>query len=279
VKLLLFADLHLDTRFADAGPARRQALRETLGRIVNLAQDEQVDAVLCAGDLYEHERCSPSTASFLQNAFDCPVPVFLAPGNDDWYGAESVYQQVDWTPNVHVFSSDCFAPVELTDGVTLWGAAHVGPGPTRDLLDGFAVNRSGVNLALCHGSTPEDVAITGLDHAFLGHVHTPEHAANYTFPGNPDPLTPGETGERGAVLCTVHDNGTVSREVFDVSASRSLGLLAEAEKTFPLLDFDSVAAERTVRGQFVRDVLADPALDKALRGRVLTTGLRALEER
>ena len=110
-------------------------------------------------------------------------------------------------------------------------------------------------------------------------MHTPEHAVRYTFPGNPDPLTPGETGERGAVLCTVHDDGTVSREVFDVSASRSLGLLAERAEAFPSLDFDAVAAERTVRGQFVRDVLADPSLDTALRGRVLATGLRALEER
>jgi DNA repair exonuclease SbcCD nuclease subunit len=279
VKLLLFADLHLDTRFPSAGPLRRQALRDTLGRIVDLAEESKADAVLCAGDLYEHERCSPHTASFLQSSFDCSVPVFLAPGNDDWYGPQSVYQQVDWTPNVHVFSSESLTPVELADGVTLWGAAHVGPGPARDLLDGFAVNRGGVNLALGHGCAPEDVEITGLDHAFLGHLHTPEHAVRYTFPGNPDPLTPGETGERGAVLCTVHDDGTVSREVFDVSASRSLGLLAERDEAFPSLDFDSVAAERTVRGQFVRDVLADPSLDTALRGRVLATGLRALEER
>ncbi|MFC3897223.1 exonuclease SbcCD subunit D [Lentzea rhizosphaerae] len=279
MKLLLFADLHLDTRFPNEGPLRRQALRDTLGRIVDLAEESQADAVLCAGDLYEHERCSPHTASFLQSSFDCSVPVFLAPGNDDWYGPQSVYQQVDWSPNVHVFSSESLTPVELADGITLWGAAHVGPGPARDFLDGFAVNRGGVNLALGHGCAPEDVEITGLDHAFLGHVHTPEHAVRYTFPGNPDPLTPGETGERGAVLCTVHDDGTVSREVFDVSASRSLGLLAERAEAFPSLDFDSVAAERTVRGQFVRDVLADPSLDTALRGRVLATGLRALEER
>ncbi|ANZ34898.1 hypothetical protein BBK82_01190 [Lentzea guizhouensis] len=279
MKLLLFADLHLDTRFATAGPARRQALRDTLGHIVELAEAESVDAVLCAGDLYEHDRCSPGTARFLRDTFDCGVPVFLAPGNDDWYGVESVYQQVDWTPNVHVFASDSFTPVVLADGLTLWGAAHVGPGPTRNFLEGFAVNRSGVNLALCHGSAPDDVPITGLDHVFLGHVHTPDHAPHHTFPGNPDPLTPDETGERGAVICTVHDDGTVSREVFDVSASRSRGLVVEATEAFPLLDFDSVAAERTVRGQFVRDVLADPALDTALRSRVLTTGLRALEER
>lgn len=278
MKLLLFADLHLDSRFPSAGPVRRKALRDTLGRIVDLAEETGVDAVLCAGDLYEHDRCSPSTASFLRSSFDCSVPVFLAPGNDDWYGPESVYQQVDWSPNVHVFSSESMTPVDLADGVTLWGAAHVGPGPARDVLDGFAVTRGGVNLALCHGSAPGDVAITGLDHAFLGHVHTPEHAVNYTFPGNPDPLTPGETGERGAVLCTVHQDGSVTREVFDVSASRSLDWL-ESEETFPLLDFDSVAAERTVRGQFVSDVLADAALDEAMRGRVLAAGLRALEER
>ncbi|GHH63746.1 metallophosphoesterase family protein [Lentzea cavernae] len=278
MKLLLFADLHLDTRFPSAGPVRRKALRDTLGRIVDLAQETGADAMLCAGDLYEHDRCSPSTAAFLRSSFDCSVPVYLAPGNDDWYGPQSVYQQVDWTPNVHVFSSESLTPVELADGVTLWGAAHLGPGPARDVLDGFAVTRGGVNLALGHGCAPGDVAITGLNHAFLGHVHTPEHAVNYTFPGNPDPLTPGETGERGAVLCTVHEDGSVSREVIDVSASRSLEWL-DSETAFPLLDFDSVAAERTVRGQFVRDVLADADLDEAMRGRVLATGLRALEER
>ncbi|SDP97300.1 metallophosphoesterase family protein [Lentzea jiangxiensis] len=278
MKLLLFADLHLDTRFPSAGPVRRKALRDTLERIVDLAQESEVDAVLCAGDLYEQDRCAPSTASFLRSVFDCPVPVFLAPGDDDRYGPRSVYQQVDWTPNVHVFSSEELSPVELADGVTLWGAAHVGPGPARDVLDGFAVTRGGVNLALCHGFPPCDVAITGLDHAFLGHVHTPEHAARYTFPGNPDPLTPGETGERGAVLCTVNEDGSVSREVVDVSASRDLDWL-DHEKAFPLPDFDSVAAERTVRGQFVRDVLADPSLETTVRGRVLATGLRALEGR
>ncbi|SER30761.1 DNA repair exonuclease SbcCD nuclease subunit [Lentzea xinjiangensis] len=276
MKLLLFADLHLDARFPSDGPARRRALRDALGRIVDLAQESDADAVLCAGDLYEQDRCSPATAAFLRSAFDCSLPVFLAPGNDDRYGPQSVYRQVDWTPNVHVFSAEALTPVELTDGVTLWGAANVGPGPARDLLDGFAVNRGGVNLALYHGSAPADVAITGLDHAFLGHVHTPEHAGRHTYPGNPAPLTPGETGERGAVLCTVYDDGTVSREVFDVS--RSLGW-RESEAALSLPDLNSLTAERTVRGQFVRDVLADTSLDPAVRDRVLSAGLRALEER
>ena len=42
-------------------------------------------------------------------------------------------------------------------------------------------------------------------------------------------------------------------------------------------DLEAMAGERTVRGQFVRDVRADPALDEDTRRRVLRTGLRALD--
>jgi hypothetical protein len=43
-------------------------------------------------------------------------------------------------------------------------------------------------------------------------------------------------------------------------------------------DFEAIAQERTVRGQFVADVLAAD-LDEATRNRVLVTGLRALDGR
>ena len=47
----------------------------------------------------------------------------LAPGDDDWYGPSSPYRQVDWTPNVHVFTEPELTPVTLEDGVTC-GVAH-----------------------------------------------------------------------------------------------------------------------------------------------------------
>lgn len=276
MKLLLFADLHLDTRFDRAGPARREAQRDTLGRIVDLAVTEKVDALLCGGDLYEHERFSPRTATFLRTAFDVDIPVYLAPGDDDWYGPQSLYQQVEWSPNVHVFTEDTLEPVALTDGVTLWGGA-CGRAGSMGFLDDFTVDRGGVNLALFHGPAPQDVGISGIDHAFLGHVHTPTHADRYTYPGNPDPLTSGETGQRGAVLVTVHEDGTVSRQTHDVSASRSQGLVPPeiSVKQTPS-DYTAFAEERTVRGQFVRDVLAS-SLDESMRNRVLAMGLTALQ--
>lgn len=237
MKLLLFSDLHLDSSFAWMGSSgaaasrRRQALCDTLEKIVTLAEQVKADAILCGGDLYEHERVSPDTASFLRSVFARldPIPVYIAPGNHDWFGPQSLYGYVDWSPNVHVFRSGRLEPVDLDDGVTLWGAAHLAPANTDNFLRGFRVDRAGVNVALFHGSErtwlteegsgkaahaqfeAEEITEAGLQHAFLGHYHTPRDAPTYTYPGNPDPLSFGETGERGVVIATLKPNGAVGR--------------------------------------------------------------------
>jgi DNA repair exonuclease SbcCD nuclease subunit len=57
--------------------SRRQALRDTLVRICKLADEKRVDALTCAGDLYEQERFSPDTAEFLRATFAelNPMPI------------------------------------------------------------------------------------------------------------------------------------------------------------------------------------------------------------
>jgi DNA repair exonuclease SbcCD nuclease subunit len=111
MRLLHFADLHLDTPFRWATPeltrSRRQALRQTLHRICELAGEHQVDALTCGGDLYQNERFTPDTVAFLGAIFAAldPLPVFLAPGNHDWFGPKSLYRQLDWSPNVHVLDA------------------------------------------------------------------------------------------------------------------------------------------------------------------------------
>jgi hypothetical protein len=56
------------------------------------------------------------------------------------------------------------------------------------------------------------------------------------------------------------------------------GLQVRAGRIGVGYDLDAVAAESTVRGQFVRDALAEVA-DDELRRKVVITGLRALEGR
>ena len=108
MKIVHFADLHLDSAFAwlgaagDAARRRRQALRDVLRAIVELAKDERADALFCGGDLYEGERVTQDTAAFLRVEFAslAPTPVYLAPGNHDYYGPDSLYATREWSPNV-----------------------------------------------------------------------------------------------------------------------------------------------------------------------------------
>ncbi|MDE0177776.1 MAG: metallophosphoesterase [Gammaproteobacteria bacterium] len=234
-RILHFADLHLDSVFAWAGGAaivRRENLRKTLRNIVDLAKEVESDALFCGGDLYEHDRVTPDTGEFLRATFAAldPMPVFLAPGNHDWYGPESLYALVKWTPNVHVFREPRFTPVSLADGLTLWGAAHQAPANTDNFLDGFNVRGPETHVALFHGAEKSwltqqgegklphapfdttDIEAAGFSHAFLGHYHRPRDAERHTYPGNPDPLEFGEDEERGPVIATIDVDGKISRE-------------------------------------------------------------------
>jgi DNA repair exonuclease SbcCD nuclease subunit len=243
VKLLLFADLHLDAPFAWAPPeaarTRRRNRRETLTRILALAEAERVDAILSAGDLFEHDRVGPDTLEFLRASFArTDLPVYLAPGNHDWLSARSPYALLEWSPNVHVFTDERLAPVTLADGLTLWGAAHRAPANTDGFFAGFRPDRGGQHLALAHASErsllgwqeegkqphapfdAREIAEAGIAHAFLGHYHLPRDADRHTYPGNPDPLEFGEEGERGAVLVSIGADGSVERERRSVAVSR-----------------------------------------------------------
>jgi DNA repair exonuclease SbcCD nuclease subunit len=316
-----------------------------------------VDAICCGGDLYEQERFSADTGAFLRAQFArvAPIPVLLAPGNHDWLGPASLYRRLDWSDNVHIFDAPRLTAYELVEGFTIWGAAHCAPANTAGFLDDFTVpsGSSGVNIGLFHGSEQADlpgqesgkkphapfreqqIPQAGLLHALVGHFHRPRHGPYHTYPGNPDPLSFGEDGERGAVLVSVGQDGSITRDCHRVAVSQvaevsvdvtgathsgdvrqrvltavsgmagavrvtlhgeldpavdlQVGELAELT-TRPVVvarigalrvvyDFDALAQEQTVRGQFVRDVLASVELTEAQRQRVLITGLRAFDGR
>ena len=243
MRILLVSDVHLDSPFAWAKPDvarhRRQALRDALARSIQLAIDLRVDVICCGGDLFEHERVSPDTGQFLRAQFELahPIPIFIAPGNHDWLGPESLYRRVRWSSNVHVFEDRRLLPVTITDGLTLWGAAHHAPAGASDFLEGFRVDRSGIHLALFHGSELGSVCIeepgkqphapfraaeieaSGLHFALLGHYHSPRDEARFTYPGNPEPLTFGESGQRGVLIATIGEDGGVRTERHSVAVT------------------------------------------------------------
>ncbi len=220
VKLLHCADVHLDAVFRGLGPSvaqrRRAALRQTFQNIVRLARDLQVDALTIGGDLYEDLHSRPDTARFLAEQLGgLSCPVLISPGNHDYWHPGSLYATNDWPDNVRIFDSNRFTAVEVA-GHRIFGVAHDKPKGTGSLLAGLQVPDGPPAVALFHGSerglmqiqeegkedhgpfAEPEIAKSGFCFGLLGHFHKPRSTARLVYPGNPEPLTFGEEGVRGA---------------------------------------------------------------------------------
>lgn len=267
MRLVLFSDLHLDATFTwaprEIARRRRNNIRTALSNIVRLAEEVDADAILSAGDLYEHEHITPDTAAFLRSTFaGTDRPVILVAGNHDPLLAGSVYAAQDWSDNVAVVTSASLEAVDLADGFRLWCASHLRTSGTDGFLTGFRVDGDAVHYALFHGS--EDLGIdaegdrkiphapfreqqvpdSGLAHALVGHFHTPRDGPWHTYPGNPDPLTFGETGERGAVVVDVEQDGSPSRTRHRVAVSQVADIELDVTGAASMDDVLAIARER-----------------------------------
>jgi len=242
-RLLHIADLHLDRPFALMGchgelaRRRRQGLREALRRAGEIAQVRGCGAVTVGGDLFEHERAGADTAQFLVETFASwePMRVLLAPGNHDPLVPGSIYLRTRWPDNVHVFRGPRLEPLELTEGLTVWGLGHQEPAWTGNPLEGGLAapgggrrHRAGdgVHLALFHGAetgsrpagkgvhgpfAAAEIRERGYAVALCGHYHgrriDPE--SGLVYPGSPEPLAFDESGPRGPVLVEIGNRGEV----------------------------------------------------------------------
>ena len=234
VRILHFADLHLNRSFAGLSVApseaakRREELRAALRRIVDLALELDVDALTVGGDLYEHERAGPDTGNFIAGEFArlAPKRVLIAPGNHDPYVPDSLYWRLEWPANVHIFQTMSWEPLQLSDTVTILGAGHRGPAVRDNLFATLSIESGRTNIALVHGSdisavpegkpahcpfTREDIERSGLDFALLGHYHElrlrPQESPRYAYPGSPEPLDFSEAGDHYVLLLTANGQG------------------------------------------------------------------------
>lgn len=218
LKILHAADLHLDSPFELLGAAkasqRRSEQRQLLYRIVQLAQTEEVDMVLLAGDLLDSDSTYAETAEALASALgSISVPVFISPGNHDFYSQRSAYARVKFPENVHIFKSPTIECAELPLlGARVWGAAFCDK-YSAGMLHGFSASKSaGIKDIMCiHGEvgavsdydpiTEDEIAASGMDYIALGHIHKGSGLKRagqtyYAWPGCPEGRGFDETGEK-----------------------------------------------------------------------------------
>lgn len=225
IRILHAADLHLDTVFdglPDAQAAqRRSEQRKLLDAILKLAKKQNVQAVMLPGDLFDSPKTYLETIEAVEQFLTAlEVPVFIAPGNHDFYRAGCAYDRMFLPENVHMFRHNRIECVEVPElHLRVWGAAFT-DSVCPCLIDGFVPDKQPgtVDILCVHGTAskdgvynpmpPELLAKTGMDYVAMGHSHSCgglQKAGDtyYLWPGVPMGRGFDETGKKGVVIANI----------------------------------------------------------------------------
>ena len=228
LRLLHCSDLHLDEVRSpaelEAPDAAFAALREAFGSMLAYAKENEVSLILLSGDLFSHRTVTSGTLDFLKKGFASipAVQIAIAPGSTDPFTADSVWNRVTFSPNVHIFRSPLLERIALPEiGADLYGFAHSGvirddavlpsrfhvTRPERfNLFVGYAETEPGRGLPILK---PDNLLSAGIDYAALGSRHNAGKirkvarddgtAAYFGYAGCFAGRDETESGEKGAV--------------------------------------------------------------------------------
>lgn len=225
LKLLHTADWHLGKRFPrfEKGQEERltRARLDTVRRILDLAAGSDVDAVLCAGDLFEEpapkELWWEGLLQEFQRRPEWRRPVVLLPGNHDPIGRGSVYDvahpfRLGLPDYVHVVDQSGWE-LPLGDSTVLYASPCESRAGQTDLVASLPRRAPGderIRVGMVHGQTFDieghqtDFPIArgsaverGFDFLALGDTHgfrevEPDAAVPTVYPGTPEATTFGE---------------------------------------------------------------------------------------
>jgi len=234
------ADLHLDSplrslamRNGELAEMIGDATRQALIAIVHLCIDEQVDALIIAGDLYDGDQTSMKTARFLasqmQRLHEAGIATYIIRGNHD--ALSRITQELILPPSVTVFGGRAHA-VDLAHGdlaLSIHGLSFAKPHAPESLLEKYhRPTPDTINVGIMHTSLAgapghdqyapckaSDLHGWGFDYWALGHVHVrAEHAGDrlVIMPGMPQGRDINEAGEKTVTLVTINDDRSLTVE-------------------------------------------------------------------
>lgn len=247
LKLLHTADWHLGRRFPrfdeDAQKKLSRARLDVIDRILHVAERNVVNAVLCAGDLFDEP--SPDRAWWheLAKLFSKrswkSCPVFLLPGNHDPLTLDSVWSKEQFRKElpeyVHIVDRDNFE-YALGENAVLYAVPCMSRAGQNDPTAKIPERKAGdtrIRIGMVHGSTfdavdcqtnfpiHQDAALQrGLDYLAIGDTHgfrfvPPDRLRPPTiYPGAPEPTAfdEKEPGHVAVVFMTRQRDARVRKE-------------------------------------------------------------------
>jgi len=264
VKFLHTADWHLGIKYKQLGNKAREArdIRlKTVGKLLEIARDNNVDFILVAGDLFDSNHVDRSLVSAVSKMISkvVPTPVYILPGNHDPLGRDSLYNDPVWEnlDNLTIFHKA--EPLDLGN-VTIY-PCPVSQKQSKDdptqWIDAKSNDTNHISIGVAHGNLqvgfiddanfpidPQRTEKSGLDYLALGEWHSlfeqrdSKGITRTIYPGTPETTKFGEDISGKAVIVEIDapnaipkitpiDVGTLSwqkqkRKIYSLSDANNL---------------------------------------------------------
>ncbi|MEL0082859.1 MAG: DNA repair exonuclease [Gammaproteobacteria bacterium] len=236
LKLAHCSDIHLDYEYygGDRNLHLHDYYRDLFGKLLEGVRAAKPDALLLAGDLFDHNRAAEPTVNWAMEMLGkLPFPVVMIPGNHDCLIENGVYLRHDFNviPNVTLLDDEHGIMTEIADlSLQVWGKGMREHTPENQPLAGMPgrSNESHWHVGMGHGipvahgdeclnSSPiheAQIESSEFDYLALGHLHAMRDVSTATTPafycGAPGPIV----DDRGTWLMTTLAEGkTVEVEI------------------------------------------------------------------
>ena len=298
MKLVHAADLHIDSplrglsRYEGAPEGRiRGATRRAMENLVALCIEEDADALLLAGDLYDGDWPDYATGLFFSAQMtrlrEAGVRVYLIRGNHD--AQNRMTRSLGLPENVVELSTKRAQTLRDEElGLAVHGQGFARREVTDDLASAYPAPVPGLfNVGLLHtcldgreGHDPyapcsvRTLVDKGYDYWALGHVHAREvvHEDPWiVYPGNLQGRHARETGPKGATVITVEEGRAASVVARTLDAVRWEVVAIDAAEASNADDVVDLVRAR------LEDAIAE-ADGRLLAARVVVEGASAAHE-
>ena len=237
MKIIHCSDIHLDSGMETNLPPkkareRNYELRLTFARMISYAKENGVSVIMIAGDLFDTERVSSDTSSFvLDEMRGAPDMDFLyLRGNHD--ESRRAFAAQELPENLKLFSDEwryyeygdtVIAGIEMNreNSMTMYDSLHTEPGKTNIvMLHGQESTQKGEELVCISELRGKNIKYLALGHLHSFRKQKLDVDSEYCYCGCLEGRGFDECGEKGFVLLDVKD-GTVRTE-FIPFAKRTL---------------------------------------------------------
>ena len=224
MRIIHTADLHLDSRLKTnldsiKAKERKKELQETFLRMVKYANDNDVNAIIIAGDMFDRPKIAIKTKEFVINTIkEYPnIDFIYISGNHD---ENSFIDTLIEKPKNLITFSDSWKTLNYGDiDIT---AINYDLKMNKYIYDTLFLNENKFNIVCLHGQlTKDEVDINRLkgkniDYLALGHIHkyqkgTIDDRGIYIYPGCPEGRGFDEIGDKGFVLLDINNKKLESR--------------------------------------------------------------------